>query len=239
MHPSLSAIAAAGLAATPWYNQPIVTTLLTLALGGLILNWLKERWARQEKQRDKALEFLESTGDRLNHVLSLLFGTLRSGNLTEERLAELRARRAPVFEKRFAVRLGAEAYLRSPAFARKYDLLANQLFELVEVLARIARTRGDLSVLEEIRRYESELEARWPGAGVPADPGEGHAVVPGDQALSEMLRWTTLLWRRSIQLVSVPLRDALTPPTARALAGGIARLRDVRLPRRRNADGAR
>ncbi|HEX8693732.1 MAG TPA: hypothetical protein VF746_15020 [Longimicrobium sp.] len=205
---SIAEVQAAAPAA--WYNQPVVNTVLTLVLGGVILNWLKERWARQEKKRDKALEFLENTGDRLNHLLSLVFGTLRTGDLSAERLEELRSRRRPIFEKRFAVRLGAESYLGNPSFWRKYDILANQIYELVEVLAVVAQRRGDLSVLEDIRRQEAMLTAKWPAEGTQPDAADGQpAVAPGDQVLSEMLRWTTMIWRRSIQLISVPLHDML------------------------------
>src|SRR5688500_3327947 len=124
-------VAVASADAEALYNQPIFTTLLTLALGGLMLDWLKERWARHEKRQDKTLEFLEATGDRLNHLLSLIFGTLATESLGEERLTELRARRSVLFEKRFKVRLGAEVYLGSHSFCNNYEFLITNLYELV------------------------------------------------------------------------------------------------------------
>jgi hypothetical protein len=200
-------VAAAALASTPWYNQPIFTTFLTLALGGLILNWLKERWAREEKRRDKTLEFLEGTGDRLNHLLSLIYGTLATGNLTDERLNELRARRSPLFEKRFAVKLGAEAYLGSLRFSRDYDFLVNQLYELVEVLSKIAgRSVAAAALLDEVKGRNREVAERWPLDNESVDSVEGRVARLDDQLFTEVYRWNRMIWRRSLQLVSLHLR---------------------------------
>jgi hypothetical protein len=194
-------------APTSWYNQPIFTTFLTLALGGLILNWLKERWAREEKRRDKTLEFLEDTGDRLNHLLSLIFGTLATGNLTDERLEELRLRRSPLFEKRFAVKLGAEAYLGSLRFSKDYEFLVNQLYELTEVLSKIAGRSVTVStLLEEVKGRKKEVSERWPLDNESVDSVEGRVARRDDQLFNEVYRWNRMIWRRSLQLVSLHLR---------------------------------
>lgn len=197
-------------ASAPWYNQPVFTTFLTLALGGLILNWLKERWAREEKRRDRTLEFLEGTGDRLNHLLSLIFGTLATGNLTDDCLEELRSRRSPLFEKRFAVRLGAEAYLGQLRFSKDYEFLVTQLYDLVELLSKIAGGSVAVSVLlEAVNNKKREVAERWPLDYELADSVEGRVAHRDDQLFNEVYRWNRMIWRRSLQLVSLHLRREL------------------------------
>lgn len=198
------------------YNQPIVNTVLTLALGGLILNWLKERWARDEKKREKTLEFLEATGDRLNNLLSLIFGTLATENLSDECLKELRARRSILFEKRFAVRLGAEAYLRSPAFWMNYEFLANQLYELVKVLERLAQQPGEhSSLIHQVRSQRERIAREWPLEDDPPDKQITHS----SESLVEVHRCARMLWHRSIDLISAPLQEEVRSRHKRMTSG--------------------
>lgn len=204
----LSAVEPAGADSHPWFDHPIVNTLLALGGGGLIVNWLKTRWQRQDRRRDKTLEFLESTGDRLNHLLSLIFNTLLMQNLSDERIDELRVLRRPVFEKRFAVRLGAEALLGSPAFSVRYDILANQLFKLIEVLPRKVGGAGEQELLKKIREEMAQLAEEWPAA--PSDSGSHrHPLVEGDEVLAEMQRWAMMIWGRALELISGPLQREL------------------------------
>jgi hypothetical protein len=204
---SLAVLTAAAGAADPraWYDDQLFNTLVTLGLGTLIVNWLKTRWRREEKKLDKTLEFLESTGDRLNHLLSLIFNSLITHNLSDERLAELRALRRPVFEKRFSVRLGAEALLGSQGFSGKYDILANQLFSLIELLPRKAKGEDEAAVLAEIGRKTAELAEEWPLESV-ASAVHRHPQVLDDEVLAEVQRWARMIWERALDLISGPLK---------------------------------
>jgi hypothetical protein len=189
-----------------FYNQPLFTTLLTLALGGLILDWLKVRWARVEKRRDKTLEFLEATGDRLNNLLSLIFGTLATENLGEELLKELRARRGILFEKRFAVRLGADAYLRSNAFCTNYEFLITHLYELVSILEKLAKhPGGSPDIINQIRSRREAIAREWPIEDDPPDKQIHHS----NESLVEVHRYARMLWHRAIDLISLPLQEEI------------------------------
>lgn len=191
-----------------WYDDQLFNTLVTLGLGTLIVNWLKTRWRREDKKRDKTLEFLESTGDRLNHLLSLIFNSLLTHNLSDERIAELRALRRPVFEKRFSVRLGAEALLGAPEFSGNYDILANQLFALIEVLPRKAKGEDEAALVAEIGRRMAELAEEWPSEPS-ASAVHRHPQVQGDEVLAEIQRWARMIWQRALELISGPLRKEI------------------------------
>jgi hypothetical protein len=205
---SLAVLTAAAADPRAWYDDQLFNTLVTLGLGTLIVNWLKTRWRREDKKRDKTLEFLESTGDRLNHLLSLIFNSLITHNLSDDRIAELRALRRPVFEKRFSVRLGAEALLGSPGFSGKYDILANQLFALIELLARKAKGEDDVALLAEIGRNTAELAEEWPFE-TSASAVYRHPQVEGDEVLAEVQRWARMIWQRALELISGPLQKEI------------------------------
>jgi hypothetical protein len=200
--------AAGGTDPRPWYDHKLFNTLVTLAVGTFIVNWLKTRWEREEKKRDKTLEFLDSTGDRLNHLMSLIFNTLILHNLGDERIEELRLLRRRLFEKRFAVRLGAEALLGSPAFSKKYDILANQLFHLTEMLPHKVAGANEELLLAEVQRYKSQLAGEWPIDPL-ADASVRHPQVQGDKVLAEMHAWNNMIWHRALELISGPLQKEI------------------------------
>ena len=183
-------LAIVGVDARPWYDHKIFNTLVALGLGTFIVNWLKTRWEREEKKRDRTLQFLESTGDRLNHVLSLIYNTLITHNLSVDRIEELRLRRRPVFEKRFSVRLGAETLLDSLTFSKRYDILANQIFELIEMLPRRAGGTEDERLLEEIWHKKATLAGEWPADPL-GDATVRHPQVQGARSLPRCRRGPT------------------------------------------------
>jgi hypothetical protein len=190
-----------------WYDQPLFNTLLTLFLGGIILDWLKTRWARDEKKREKTLEFLEATGDRLNHLLSRIFGALAIEDLGDDCLTELKVRRSALLEKRFVVRLGAEAYLCSPSFWVDYDFLAKNLYEVVKAMERLAKQPEAVSdLVAQIRDLREMISREWPISD--DDPPE-KTIAHRNEALKEIHRWVRMIWHRAIHLISVPLQEEI------------------------------
>ncbi len=190
-----------------WYNQPIFNTLIALVLGGIILDWLKTRWARDEKKREKTLEFLEATGDRLNHLLSRIFGALAIEDLSDDCLTELKARRSALLEKRFVVRLGAEAYLRSPSFWVDYDFIAKNLYEVVKAMDSLARQpEASSSLVVQIRDLREMISREWP---IEDDDPPEKEIPRSNEVLKEIHRWARMLWHRSIHLISVPLQEEI------------------------------
>lgn len=142
-------------------NQPIVLTVLTLAVGGYLFNALSNRRARRDKIREKAIEFLEEAGSDLNQILSRLFGVIRREELPLPKDILPFQKSGELYTKRFSVRIKSKAYLNSDTFWRKYDTLVFELRRIVVFLATHSHSDDREQLIGEIEACRVRLAETW------------------------------------------------------------------------------
>ncbi len=185
-----------------FFNQPIVLTVISLAVGGYLFSRLSDRRARRDKTREKAIEFIEEVGNDLNSVISLLYGHIRSGNLQVPKDSLLNQRAGGLFLKRFSVRVRSKAYLKSEDFWRKYDYLVWEFNRIVRFVATCSNDYELEQVVAEIQAHKKRFAEAW--------PLEDEALVAElDLPFSELSSWTGMIWNRAVWLLSSNLETIL------------------------------
>lgn len=179
-------------------NQPFIVSLITLTLGGLLLDVIAGRRSRKNKLRDQAIEFLSATGNDLNSVISTIHGHLEGHN--SERYLKLVESFTRLYAKRMSVQIGSQAYLNSEDFHQQYDSLLQEL----EILASYLEIKQDASeqILSKIQERRNRLGKAWP------IENEVHQE-PANESAGELMLWMEMIRNRTTHLISTNLRSVL------------------------------
>ena len=62
-------------------NQPIVISLITITVGGYLLNLISDRRSMNDKLRDKSIEFITNAGNNINVFFHEFMNSSGEGNL--------------------------------------------------------------------------------------------------------------------------------------------------------------
>lgn len=202
-------------------NEPLVSTLLTLGIGGFLFSLLADRRARRGKNLEKAVETVDAMGKDLNHVLTALFLYIRSGNYTgsgggDPGVAANRAAASEklhgyvsdLYAKRFAILVQTKAFVptrpswwpgaRRPAITKRYRLLVRNIESLLQLTDRAYNDPQWETSESDVRKKIEELEAAWPLKWtVPK-----RALKPRFGVLNE---WGEQIWARAAALLSSTL----------------------------------
>lgn len=181
-------------------NQPFFLTLFTLLIGGYAFKRFSERRAREERVKDKAIEFLEEVGSDINPVLSLLAGHIRfkRTSLSEE----LRESTGLLFTKRFSVRIKSKAYLESEEFWKDYDKLVWEIREMTRFLVQLPNRYEGEKIITEIQEHQAKLSQKWP-----LEDREFSNDL--ESPFNELKTWSDMIWNRSVWLLSSYLEQIL------------------------------
>lgn len=183
-------------------NQPIILTLVTLAVGGYLLNIISDRRARKLKLQEKGIEFLEDVGNNFNAVLSKLAGIIRSGKISTTSISKLNDRIGILFKNRFSVRIRSAVYLKSNDFSRKYELLMWELRHIAEFLATISKSYQKDEIVTQIKEHQTRLAEMWPYTDKPSSQSF-------EPPYDELWAWRGMIWKRAIDLLSTHLQKTL------------------------------
>lgn len=174
-------------------NQPIVLTMLSLAFGGYLANTIADRRARNNKRREKAIDFLAETAGTLNGVISTMYGSLRTSKpFSPETAIDLLT---TLYSRRMNVRIASEAYLRSESFPRQYDRILHELQAVAFLIPALAEN-GEPAASVFARR--TALRDSWPIQDEPARP---IASSPTE----ELMLWLEMVLDRITALLSSSL----------------------------------
>lgn len=200
-------------------NEPIVSTILGLLVGGLLFGILSDRRARKAKRLERAIEFIDEIGVDLNSVLTPMFRYIRTdrgeGSDDSEQLRKQQAsllaslqRKVPqLYEKRLSIEVQVEAFLprRSQSFPIRYHDLVRQLEFILRVLEEIAARKEIAGYVERIQNHKRLFAEKWPFA----DSATGRNL---QQPFRELDEWVEMVWVRSRYLFFSTLRELLSSP---------------------------
>ena len=192
-------------------NQPIVVTLITLTVGGYLLNVITDRRSRKDKLREKAIEFLTKTGNDISSVISPMHAHLE-GHRSESDL-NLVEGFTMLYAKRMSVQIGGRAYLNSEEFHLHYDTLLKELEGVAVYLSReqeqvafhLSREQEQDSseqILSQIRERRDRLGKAWP---IENETPQAPANEPAD----ELMLWMDMIRNRTTQLLSDNLKAVI------------------------------
>jgi Asp-tRNA(Asn)/Glu-tRNA(Gln) amidotransferase A subunit family amidase len=183
-------------------NEPIIITLLTLSVGGLLFNGLTAHRARKEKIREKAIELLEEVGRDLNSAISLIFGRIRNNSFVIENDSPFEEKRRELFTKRFTVRIRSKTYLKSDEFWQKYERLMFELDRIIRLIKSLSKDYDLVKLVSEIQEKKKRLEQDWP-------IGESAFNSNYDPPSNELEEWTHMVFNRAVWLLTVNLKIVL------------------------------
>jgi hypothetical protein len=183
-------------------NQPIVLTVLTLAVGGYLFNTLSNRRARRDKVREEAIKFLEEAGSDLNQILSRLFGAIRREELPIPKDTLPFQKSGELYTKRFSVRVKSRAYLNSDTFWRKYETLIFEFREILVFLATHSHSDDREQLTGKIEARRARLAEIWPLKDEPL-------FDELDPPFQELSWWAQMIWNRAVRLLSSSLEAVL------------------------------
>jgi hypothetical protein len=182
-----------------FFNQPIVLTAFSLAIGGYLINSIADRRARKDKLRDKAIEFLTELGAALNSVISDMNGVLHLNMpLTEQ---ELNESVISLYRKRMSLRVASEAYLDSESLPVQYDQILHELVGVAGYLRSIPATGALDADSGAINERRNILLQSWPLDGEPPRPRT-------DSASGELMLWLDMILDRITAVLSGHLKAA-------------------------------
>lgn len=179
-------------------NQPIIVALITLSVGGFLLDMIADRRSRKNKLRDEAIEFLTETGNDINSVVSTMYGHLEGHN--SESYLKLVEGFTRLYAKRMSVQIGSQAYLNSEEFHQHYDRLLKEL----ESVALYLDKEQDSSeqIISKIQERRNRLGKAWP---IENETQQASANEPTD----ELMLWMDMILYRTPHLLSNNLRSVL------------------------------
>lgn len=181
-------------------NQPIVLTLVSLVVGSYLLSLVAERRSRQNRLKEKSIEFLTEAADTINTFIPLIYRQLRTGSLKvdqaiEEGLTDL-------FSGRMRIQVGSLAYLKTEKFAHKYFELMDELSAVMQFMVQFERGEDKAEVLHAVIVRREKLMADWPLNGEEHPPSSGTPV-------DELIWLMDLTLHRTTDLLSSYLEDVV------------------------------
>lgn len=197
-------------------NQPIVLTVLTLAIGGLLFGILSDKRTRKAKQLDKAIESVDEVAADLNSVFTPLFRYIRIGNdedrqpsadLSPDRsaiLADLRENIPKLFAKRLSVSTRTNAFLprRCRHFSVGYVRLCQELGKILDVLQEVTTDKESQADVKRIQDFKNDFARAWPFRHEPT-----HRQLK--QPFKECDDWAEMVWSRSTDLLAFTVKKIL------------------------------
>jgi hypothetical protein len=181
-------------------NQPIVLTIITLAIGGYLVSTITDRRARKDKRREKAIDFLTDTGSTLNAIISTMYATLRRGKpYTDEAATEAFT---DLFGRRMNIRVASEAYLNSELFPTQYDQVLHELQAVAHFLRSRPKEPRTKRATRAIHERRVRLREAWPIANEPSRPAT-------DSANAELMLWLDMILDRVTAMLSSTLNAVM------------------------------
>jgi hypothetical protein len=208
-------------------SSSLVSTLITLGVGGLLFSILADRRARRNHNLDKAIETVDRVAGDLNGALTLLNSYIRRGNFLDspevpgggslpayrKRVAvQLEGKVADLFSKRFAVSVQAQAFIegagrgwvRPPPmdFVARYRLLARNMELLVRLTGLVYASPQGHGKGDVIRERRAALIKEWPLES----EIQPRALKP---PFDELNQWAEEVSARAADLLTSTLRHLL------------------------------
>lgn len=181
-------------------NQPIVISLITISVGGYLLNLISDRRSINDKLRDKSIEFITNAGNNINTFFPLIYEQLRRGKI-EISPAMVDGLRI-LFSTRMSVQVGSQVYLKSDDFHLKYFQLLDEIAAVVNCISEYKEGNPSEDTVSEAQRYRQRLIESWP---IPDDPPSSN----DNQPVQALIIWMDMIVRRTTHLLTLNLKKVI------------------------------
>jgi hypothetical protein len=180
-------------------NQPIVLTLVSLLVGGFLLNLITERRARENRLREKRIEFISDVAQHVNSFLPNLYEPLRTGNLGMNQ--EIAASLKEIMATRMTVQIGSKAYLRSEDFSQKYNVILDELLFFIHIFIQASSAGSQEGLVSRIEERRGQFAKNW--------PLEETLSATDGQLNENLIVWLDMIAHRATDLLSSSLEKSI------------------------------
>lgn len=181
-------------------NQPFFVSLLTITVGSYLLNLITDRRSRNDKLREKSIDFITNAGNNINNFYPRIYEQLRRGKVEispaiSEGLRDL-------FSTRMSVQVGSQAFLKSDVFHLQYFQLLDELVAVVTCISVHEQGSPKEETILKAQRHRKHLGESWP---IPDDPPDSNS----DQLVEELIKWMDMIVRRTTHLLTLNLNEVI------------------------------
>jgi len=181
-------------------NQPFVITLISLVVGGYLLNVIAERRTKTDKIREKSIDFINEVGNHIAGFVPHIYEQLRQGKTSlspggEEAFRDL-------FSTRMSVQVGSQAYLKSENFHLQYFQILDELMKVVMCMNELEQKNHPEETVKKIREHRKRLSESWPFPDETPSPN-------AKQLVEELIVWMDMILRRATHFLTANLKDIL------------------------------
>lgn len=208
--------------ATPFYNEPIFLTLLSILLGGIAITMITKHLEHRSKRREMAIDFLNDTGLMLGSLLAMIYGHIKRIDYGKNMSKSPLDLKGDLFKERFGVRVKSKAFLRSEIFWKNYDFLIHEI-DLLLFVMRSTDPSDTIKSIDKIHERMKIIQDDWPISSKKIQ--ENHnSFNKGNIKITESSKstpkkdnnyhkllneWVDLIWLRSHLLIQEALEKAI------------------------------
>lgn len=184
---------------TPFYNEPIFLTLVSISFGGLLLTLISKNIEQRSKRRVMAIKFIEDVGSSLNEVLTSIASHRKRRIFGKNTKEDLDEKRGNLFGSIFSVKVKSVAFLGSDEFWKKYELIIFQIDYAIFYMKRIGEGDSE-EICFRLREKKELLKKEWPIS-------ETVKMLDkfDDEVQKEFYEYEKMLWIRASSLISSSL----------------------------------
>lgn len=181
-------------------NQPFFVSLLTITVGSYLLNLITDRRSRNDKLREKSIDFITNAGNHINNFFPHIYEQLRQGKIeTSPAIADgLR----DLFSTRMSVQVGSQAFLKSDVFHLQYFKLLDELAAVVVCISAHEQGGPTEETILKAQKHRKSLGESWP---IPDDPPDSKS----NQPVEELIMWMDMIVRRTTHLLTMNLKQVI------------------------------
>jgi hypothetical protein len=181
-------------------NQPVVITLISLVVGGYLLNVIAERRTKTDKIREKSIDFINEVGNHIAGFTPHIYEQLRQGrtSLSPDGVEAFR----DLFSTRMSVQVGSQAYLKSKNFHLQYFQILDEFMKVVVCMNELEQENNPEETVKKIRDHQKRLSESWPLPDETSSPNT-------KQPVEELIAWMDMIMRRATHFLTTNLNDIL------------------------------
>lgn len=182
-------------------NQPFVVSLITITVGSYLLNLIADRRSRNNKLREKSIDFITDVGNNINNFFPHIYEKLRQGKI--EISPAISDGLRDLFSTRMGVQVGSQAFLKSDDFHLQYFQLLDELGAVVVCISAHEQGGSPEETILKAQKHRKQLGESWP---LPDDPPSSK----GGQPVEEIIMWMDMIVRRTTHLLTMNLKKVVS-----------------------------
>ena len=181
-------------------NQPIILTLISLVVGSFLLSFIAEQRSRNDRLKNKAIEFLTEVGSNINTFIATIYGQLRVGKI--QMTQEIADGMKVLASTNLSVQVSSQAYLKSEEFYQNYSRIVTEYGKVIFCIQGLQNNMNEDETIKKVIEYHQQLKASWPLADEIQPDSSGKLV-------DEFLLWMDMITARATNLITTNLKTVM------------------------------